>query len=127
MGKTLSTAKDMITAEGLTYKIIGEGEAVKKQLPENGSMILDGGVVLLYTDDTAEEEKTTVPSFVGYTLSQVNTLATQYGLNVYFKGNINSDKAVVSYQQSVSEGTEVSKGTVVEVYFRSNETGDIGA
>ena len=127
MGKSLSTAKDMITAEGLTYKIIGEGETVKKQLPENGSMILGGGVVLLYTDKEAEEEKTTVPSFVGYTLSQVNTLATQYGLNVYFKGNINSDKAVVSYQQNIAEGTEVSKGSVIEVHFRSNETGDIGA
>ena len=126
-GKTLSTAKDMITAEGLTYKIIGEGETVAKQLPENGSMILDGGVVLLYTDKEAKEVKTTVPSFVGYTLSQVNTLATQYGLNVHFKGNINSDKAVVSYQQSIAEGTEVSKGSVIEVHFRSNETGDIGA
>lgn len=126
-GKTVSTAKDMITAEGLTYKVIGEGEKIEKQLPETGSMILDGGVVLLYTDKTAEEEKTTVPSFVGYTLSQVNTLATQYGLNVHFKGNINSDKAVVSYLQSIPEGTEVSKGSVIEVHFRSNETGDIGA
>lgn len=126
-GKTVSTAKEMITAEGLSYKIIGEGEKIEKQLPETGSMILDGGVVLLYTDKQAQEEKTTVPSFIGYTLSQVNALAAQYGLNVHFKGNINSDKAVVSYQQSVSEGTEVSKGSVIEVHFRSNETGDIGA
>ncbi|MBQ7108428.1 MAG: PASTA domain-containing protein, partial [Clostridia bacterium] len=127
MGKTVSTAKDMITAEGLTYKVIGSGEKVEKQLPENGSMILDGGVVLLYTDKEAEEQKTTVPSFIGYTLSQVNTLASQYGLNVHFKGNIVSDKAVVSYLQSIPEGTEVSKGSVIEVHFRSNETGDIGA
>ena len=127
MGKTVSTAKDMITAEGLTYKVIGDGEKIEKQLPENGSMILDGGVVLLYTDKEAEEQKTTVPSFIGYTLSQVNTLATQYGLNVHFKGNIASDKAVVSYLQSIPEGTEVSKGSVIEVHFRSNETGDIGA
>ena len=126
-GKTVSSAKDLITAEGLTYKVIGDGEKIEKQLPEPGSMILDGGVVLLYTDKAAEEEKTTVPSFIGYTLSQVNTLASQYGLNVHFKGNINSDKAVVSYLQSIAEGTEVSKGTVIEVHFRSNETGDIGA
>ena len=61
-GKTVSTAKDMITAEGLTYKVIGDGEKIEKQLPETGSKILDGGVVLLYTDKAAEEEKTTVPS-----------------------------------------------------------------
>ncbi|MBE6761472.1 MAG: PASTA domain-containing protein [Ruminococcaceae bacterium] len=126
-GKTVSTAKDMLTAEGLTYKVVGDGEKVEKQLPETGSMILDGGVVLLYTDKEAVEEKTTVPSFIGYTLSQVNNLSKQYGLNVRFKGNINSDKAVVSYLQSIAEGTEVNKGTVIEVHFRSNETGDIGA
>lgn len=127
VGKSVSTAKDLITAEGLTYKVIGDGENIEKQLPENGSMVYNGGVVLLYTDKKSAEEKTKVPSFVGYTLSQVNTLANQYGLNVYFKGNINSDKAVVSYQQSVPADSEVSKGTVIEVYFRSNETGDIGA
>ena len=127
VGKSVNVAKDMITNEGLTYKIIGDGEKVIKQLPENGSMVLGGGVVLVYTDKETKEEKTTVPSFIGYTLSQVNTLATQYDLNVYFKGNINSDKAVVSYQQSILEGAEVPKGTVIEVHFRSNETGDIGA
>lgn len=127
VGKSTSAAKDIITAEGLIYKIIGEGDTVTKQLPENGSMVIGGGVVLVYTDKAVEEEKTTVPSFVGYTLSQVNNLAAQYDLNVYFKGNINSDRAVVSYQQSIPEGEEVPKGTVIEVHFRSNETGDIGA
>ena len=127
VGKSTSAAKDIITAEGLIYKIIGEGDTVTKQLPENGSMVIGGGVVLVYIDKAVEEEKTTVPSFVGYTLSQVNNLAAQYDLNVYFKGNINSDRAVVSYQQSIPEGEEVPKGTVIEVHFRSNETGDIGA
>lgn len=126
-GKSVSAAKELITNEGLSCKVIGDGEKIQKQLPESGSMVYSGGVVLLYTDQNATSEKTTVPSFVGYTLSQVNTLASQYGLNVYFKGNINSDKAVVSYQQSIAKDTEVDKGTVVEVYFRSNETGDIGA
>ena len=60
IGKTVATAKNLVTAEGLTYKVIGNGEEVKKQLPENGSMILDGGVVLLYTDESVEDEKTTV-------------------------------------------------------------------
>lgn len=126
-GKSVSTAKEMITAEGLSFKVVGNGENVVKQLPKSGSMVLSGGVVILYSDEESEEQKTKVPSFVGYTLSQVNTLAAQYGLNVHFKGNINSNKAVVSYQQSIPKDSEVSKGTVVEVYFRSNETGDIGA
>ena len=46
--------------------------------------------------------------------------------NVSFKGNTNSLKAVVSYQQSIEAGTKAEKGAIVEVFFRSNETGDIG-
>ncbi len=125
-GKSISAAENLITKEGLTFKVIGNGDKVAKQLPEGGSMVLGGGVVLLYTEENAEQQKTTVPWLVGYTLSQVNALAAQYGINVYFKGNINSESAVVSYLQSIPENTEVVKGTVVEVYFRSNETGDIG-
>ena len=117
----------MVTAAGLTYKVVGSGELVQKQLPESGAMVIDKGMVILYTEDNAKEQTTTVPSFVGYTPSQVNSLAAQYGLNVHFKGNLNTSKAVVSYQQSVAKDAVVGKGTVVEVYFRSNETGDIGA
>ena len=127
IGKSVSTAKEMVTAAGLTYKVVGSGELVQKQLPESGAMVIDKGMVILYTEDNAKEQTTTVPSFVGYTPSQVNSLAAQYGLNVHFKGNLNTSKAVVSYQQSVAKDAVVGKGTVVEVYFRSNETGDIGA
>lgn len=125
-GFSISAAKAAIAEQGLTCKIIGDGETVAKQLPESGSTVYSGGVVLVYTDGNAVQEKTKVPSFIGYSLSQVNTMAAQYGLNVSFKGNVNTNKAVVSYQQSIEPETEVDKGTVVEVFFRSNETGDIG-
>lgn len=126
VGRSFSEAQNMITKEGLKVKIIGEGTKVAKQLPEGGSMVLNGGEVILYTDANAVEETTTVPWMIGYSLSQVNEIAAQCDLNVHFKGNINSQSAVVSYLQSIPENTQVPKGTVVEVYFRSNETGDIG-
>lgn len=125
-GLSVASAKAAVSERGLTYKIIGSGETVAKQLPASGSTVYSGGVVLIYTESDAVGEKATVPSFIGYSLSQVNTMAAQYGLNVSFKGNINTNKAVVSYQQSIEPNTEVDKGTVVEVFFRSNETGDIG-
>ena len=80
----------------------------------------------MYTEASAEKLKTKVPALTGMSLSQVNNLAAQYGSNISFKGNVNSNKAVVSYQQSIAAETEVERGTLVEVYFRSNETGDTG-
>lgn len=126
VGMTLSAAKAAATNAKISYKVVGNGEKVVKQLPAGGSSVYSGGVVILYTEEESEKATVTVPSFTGLTLSAVNTLAAQYGLNVSFKGNTNSLKAVVSYQQSIAANTTVEKGTVVEVYFRSNETGDIG-
>ena len=127
VGKTVSEAKSAAVSAGVSYKVVGNGEKVIKQLPSGGSTVYNKGVVILYTEETAEKEKVKVPKLTGLTLSQVNTLAAQYGLNVVFKGNTNSSKAVVSYQQSIAADTQTERGTVIEVYFRSNETGDIGA
>ncbi len=125
-GIDVSTAKNQLAALGLSYKVVGEGTKVSTQLPASGSTVYSGGVVVLYTDDTSEKLTTTVPSFDGLSPSQVNALAIQYGINVAFKGNTVSDKAVVAYMQSILPDTVVDTGSVVEVHFRSNETGDIG-
>ena len=126
VGKSISDAKNAMSAANISYKIVGEGESVVKQLPSGGSSVYSGGVAVLYTDGNSEKLTVTVPSFTGLTLSQVNSLAVKTGLNVSFKGNVKSDKAVISYQQSIAKDTVVEKGTVIDVYFRSNETGDIG-
>lgn len=126
VGMTVQAAKNAAESAGVTCKIIGDGEKVVKQLPAGGSSVYNGGVVIYYTDEEETPQEVTVPSFTGLTLSQVNTLAAQYGLNVSFKGNTNSLKAAVSYQQSIEAGTKAEKGAIVEVFFRSNETGDIG-
>lgn len=126
VGKTVDAAKSEVAAKGLSYKIVGSGQKVIRQLPESGSTVFNQGSVILYTEASAEKLKTKVPTLTGMSLSQVNNLAAQYGLNISFKGNVNSNKAVVSYQQSIAAETEVERGTLVEVYFRSNETGDTG-
>lgn len=126
VGKTVDAAKSEVAAKGLSYKIVSSGQKVIRQLPESGSTVFNQGSVILYTEASAEKLKTKVPTLTGMSLSQVNNLAAQYGLNISFKGNVNSNKAVVSYQQSIAAETEVERGTLVEVYFRSNETGDTG-
>ncbi|MBQ4154594.1 MAG: PASTA domain-containing protein [Clostridia bacterium] len=125
-GLDIAAAKNAVKNEGISYKVIGGGEKVVKQLPAAGNSVYSGGVVILYTDSEAPTETVKVPLLTGMTISQVNSVAVQYGLNVSFKGNTNSAKAVVSFQQSIAAETEVERGTVIEVYFRSNETGDIG-
>ena len=57
-----------------------------------------------------------VPNFVGRSVTEVNSLASSLGLNIQMTGLIGGSSAsAVSNSQSVAEGTEVPKGTVIKV------------
>ncbi len=123
VGDEIQSAKNKITAAGLTYKVVGNGEKVTSQLPESTQSLYNGGVVVLYTQEAAETTKATVPNLTGLTMTQATTAAARSNINVQFSGNTKGSS--VSYRQSIKTGTEVEGGTIVTVYFRDNNTGDI--
>ena len=125
VGKTIQEAKSSLSDLSLKYRVIGSGDKIVKQLPTNTQSIYKNGVVILYTEEESENQKTKVPNLLGLSISQVNAVAVNYGLNVTFKGNTLTNSAVISYSQSIAENTEVDVGSVIEVYFRSTETGDL--
>ena len=125
VGKTLSEAKSTLSNSSLQYTVVGQGSNVTKQLPASTQSIYKNGVVILYTEENPEVKKVTVPNLVGCSISEVNSIATNAGLNVTFKGNTLKTSIVVSYSQSIKEGTEVDEGSVIEVFFRSSESGDV--
>jgi len=125
VGKTLQEAKASLTEKGLTYKIVGNGSTVVSQLPDTSHSLYNGGVVVIYTEEKAETAKTTVPNLLGLSLSQANTVAAQANVNIQFSGNTNDTSVSVSYRQSIASGTAADAGTVITVYFRDNNTGDI--
>jgi stage V sporulation protein D (sporulation-specific penicillin-binding protein) len=77
---------------------------------------------VLYTDNSAETDKVTVPNFTGYSVSDCNYIAATYGLNVSVTGMVSSGSTAVS--QSVPEGTEVTPGTVITVTFTGTGIAD---
>lgn len=120
IGKSLSQAKNDISAAGLEYKIIGGGDRVLSQSPAASSIIPSGGTVVLYTDDS-DKQKVTVPDFTGLTVAQANRTAAENNLNIEISGNSSSDALVVAYKQSEDEGKEVEIGTVITVSFKSTQ------
>ena len=117
-GMTVSEAEAAAQADGFTTTVKGDGEKVIAQIPAVSSKIPSGGNVVLYTDDTSRSETVTVPNLVGYSATEVNSVASAYGLNVSFSGA--SDTGVVSTSQDIAEGTSVSPGTVITVSFSSS-------
>lgn len=122
-GEEISAAKQKINSLKLSYKVIGNGETVVKQLPEAGNSVYNGGMVILYTEES-ESQITTVPNLIGLTVSEVNSKAAATGINVEFSGNISSN-TVLSYEQDIAEGETVSLGQIITVYFRDEVAADM--
>lgn len=122
VGCTVAEAKGKVTAAKLEYKVVGSGEKVIRQLPEEGSKVITGGIVILYTEETAGT-KVTVPNLTGLSATEVNTKAASAGINIEFSGNTNTG-GIKSYKQSIAEGTSVDAGTIVTVYFRDESAID---
>ncbi len=119
-GISVSEAEAAAKADGFTTTVKGDGEKVIAQIPSVSSKVPTGGNIVLYTDDSSRNETVMVPNLVGYSPSEVNNVASAYGLNVSFSGA--SDTGVVSTSQDIASGTTVSPGTVITVSFSSSAT-----
>ncbi len=122
-GEEVTVAKTKINSSKLSYKVIGNGETVVKQLPEAGNSVYNGGMVILYTEES-ESQTATVPNLIGLTASEVNTAAATAGINVEFSGSMSSN-TILSYAQDIAAGETVSLGQIVTVYFRDEASADM--
>lgn len=120
VGLTVSEAEQKAQEAGFTVTIKGDGEKVTSQIPGVSAKIPNGGNVVLYTDDSSDSETVTVPDLVGYSISDVNAIASNSGVNASISNAGSSD--VVSVSQDIEPGTQVKPGTVVTVKFATSQT-----
>ena len=116
---SVSVAQNKLTAAGLKARVVGDGENVVSQMPEGGSKIYDGGVVVLYTDGQ-KPTKQEVPDFTGMTIYEANEAAIYAGFNIAFEGTSLSDSGVVAYSQSVKAKEKLPIGSTITVSFRND-------
>lgn len=121
--QTPSAAKATLEALGLTAVIVGEGEDIIAQVPSAGSAIPRSGTVLMYTEEDYEEEYTTVPDLKGRTLTEVNQLISEAGLNVNLGARAENRSGATVALQNYTPGARVAKGTIIQVMFIVAEDG----
>lgn len=120
IGKDISSAKIEAANSGFITRVVGSGDTVVSQVPTAGEVIPENGVIVLYTQTDMEAEKVQVPDFTGLSVSQVNRLGNESGINVIFSGP--TDKAgITAYKQSVKAEVYVDAGTRITVYFREED------
>lgn len=120
---TVEEAQETLESLGLNVKVKGEGDTVVRQVP-SAVRIEHGGSVVLYTDESTEIEKVTVPSLQGLTKEQARQTLDAYGLNLTVEGSgADEETAVAQDDQTYAPGTSVPMGTAVTVTFATTTVG----
>ena len=101
---------------GLACRVLGAGERVQSQFPPPGQTLPRGSALLLYTDEEAVQQVTTVPALAGQTAAQARQTLASAGLNLRASGIPDAPGAVAQFQQEVP-GTALAPGSAVEVFF----------
>ena len=118
-GWSVNRAIQYIEKAGLKYKVVGDGDKVKYQMPAAGTYIEKvSGTIVLYTEGEPEKN-VTVPDLTGMVAATANQALVNLGLNIKIEGS-ESYLSGTGYRviaQSVEPGTKVEAGTVITVIF----------
>ena len=125
-GLAVPGAKTTLKSAGLTHKIYGNGSVVVDQYPKYGTKLREGGVVVLYTEQTTEEPATvTVPDVTQYTPAAATKTLINASLNIKMEGAYRDGvDGTVATRQSPEPGTEVQPGTTISVEFHHLDNSD---
>lgn len=115
--KSVSDARATVEAKGFKCEVIGNGDTVTAQSPLVGTSIAYTGTVFLYTDDNPDAEMTEVPAVEGISVKDADDAMNYSGLNYVATGASVSEEGAVVKKQSIPAGTQVPKGTVIELEF----------
>ena len=125
IGSTVEQAKEKLKERALSYKIVGDGDAITDQTPAGGAIIPGKSTVILYASAAKPTGKCVVPHLLGKTPSEANTAATAAGLLIRFSGTTGSESSAIRVlSQSIDEGTEVDAGTVITVQLGDTSVTD---
>lgn len=120
-GYSAEQAEKLLQNRGFTARIVGDGETVTGQIPASGAVIPGGSQVVLYMGEETPEDSVTMPDLTGLTPEGAKQALA--AVNLYMRGTGSAryfTSATLAANQSIAPGTEVARGSVVEVTFVEN-------
>ena len=124
-GEKAKDIKEIIEGLGLKCEIKGSGSKVVAQMPKGEQSVAVGGKVILYTEESFQENTVSVPDVSGKTPESALRTLLNKGLNVQIKGVFDADtKNCYVVSQSVEPGEEVAPGTIVVIQCRYEGSSD---
>lgn len=108
--KTVAEAKKILEKAGFSCKISGSSDdIVSEQIPKEGTSLISGSIIRLYTKGNDTRVSQTVPNVKGMTASQAKNALKSKNLNIRITGS-----GKVTSQDPIA-GTSVEEGTVISV------------
>jgi len=124
-GLTEEEAKKELDKKKMKYRVIGDGDVVTDQLPAYGAKVTSSAVVVLYMGEQLPEGTVAVPNVGSMSPAKANKVITDAGLYMLPSGAIKSRASTTTaISQSIPPGTQVKRGTVIEVEFLDTNVGD---
>ncbi len=118
IGTHRNDIKEVFRQNTLDYVIKGKGEKVIEQIPSEGTVMNEGSLVILYTEEH-EEELVSVPDFTNISVNEARASLKSLHLNFEVAGAGHSEiYSAYGVKQSVKPGEKVPVGTVIGVEFR---------
>lgn len=116
----LSSEQAIKTLEnnGLYAKIIGTGDIVTSQMPDEGSQIAPNSTVVLYCGESYLAQTIEMPNILGQTFEEATQTLEENGLFIKRSGAGTLSGTIST--QSIENGAVISEGTVVEVTLVDN-------
>ena len=125
IGMSVDEAKAKLKERVLSCRVEGDGDTITDQTPAGGAIIPGKSVVILYANEKKPTDKCVVPTLLGRTPSEANTVAVNAGLLIRFSGTTGSESSSIRVlSQNLEAGTEVDAGTVITVQLGDTSVTD---
>ena len=123
-GMTAKEAESLLKKQGLTARFFGSEERITGQIPSAGQTVPGGSQVLLYLGENPQTDMVSVPDFTGMNRKQASDAALSAGLYILVTGNYEISPQVSVTIQSIAPGTQVQRGTTVQLTFADTKAAD---
>ena len=122
-GYSVTEAQQSMESLGFKVKIVGSGSAVTDQAPVANISVAPNSTVVLYAGEEKPTKTVEVETLNGMSYRQAKAVLEQDGLFIRCVGVAPSESlTIVVASQSVSPGSEVAYGSVVQVTLIDNDS-----
>ncbi len=120
---SVDEASKHLKDRGFDVRVVGSGASVTDQIPAANITVIKGTQVIIYAGDAKPSSMVSVPNLYRKTYSQAKSALEAAGLYMRTSGvAASSSSTIVVSSQSVSSGSSVPLGTVVEVTLIQSDT-----